>query len=339
MPSVQRVRWAEFRVVVTAAAGLSILAVLVYLLTGGTVFQPEAVLYVYVPDATGLAKGSPVRVDGIQVGKVDSVTLSGSVEPNRVVKVTMIVDRIRLSTITVDSTAQSAADTLVGDKFIQISTGQSTQRVRPGAEIPYQGSPDLVKSLDLSQFRQSLQQMDSMLTDIETGRNQFGQLIMTDDLYRDVIHRVGELERGLRAAASTTSEVGRELYTDALYQRIAEPIVRLDESLARLQSGQGSAGQFLHENAQYEQSREQIGTLRKSIGDVRRSALITSSASYDEWSRNVAGWIRTVDDFNQSPAVATSIDYDNLAGMAKELQGTLQEFRRNPGKYLRLKLF
>ena len=287
----------------------------------------------------GSAKGSPVRVDGIQVGKVDEVALSGSVEPNRVVRVRMIVDRDRLNTITVDSTAQPAADTLVGDKFIQISTGKSPQRVQPRAEIQYQGSPDLMKSLDLSQFRQSLQKMDSMLTDIETQRNQFGQLIMTDDLYRSVVDRVGDLERGLRSAASTTSEVGRELYTDALYQQIAGPIRRLDDSLALLQSGQGSAGQFLQDNAQYEQARAQIASLRQSIGNVRASAMVTSSDSYDEWCRNVAGWIRMVDEFNRTPGLATSVDYDNLTGMAKELQGTLEEFRRNPRKFLRMKLF
>ena len=132
MPSVERVRWARFRVIVTTLVALAILSTLVVLLTGGTLFQPKATLYIYLPDATGIAPGSPVRVDGIQVGKVDSVVLSGSSEPNRVVKVTMIVERDRLPSITEDSTAQTAADTLVGDKFIQITSGtQSAPRSSP----------------------------------------------------------------------------------------------------------------------------------------------------------------------------------------------------------------
>src|SRR4051812_47277896 len=97
MPSVERVRWARFRVAVTTLVGLSILATLVILLTGGTLFQPRSNLYLFLPDATGIAAGSPVRVDGIQVGKIDTVALSGSSQPNRVVKVTMIVDRDRLA--------------------------------------------------------------------------------------------------------------------------------------------------------------------------------------------------------------------------------------------------
>src|SRR5690349_2591935 len=100
MPSQARVRWARVRVVVTAFAGLAILSTLIVLLTGGTLFQPQATLFLYIPDATGLADGSPVRVDGIQVGKVDAVMLTGSVEPNRIIRVVMRVDRERLSSIT-----------------------------------------------------------------------------------------------------------------------------------------------------------------------------------------------------------------------------------------------
>src|SRR5882757_7034393 len=106
MPSVQRVRWARFRVTITGLVALAILAVVVVLLTGGTLFQPQAFLYLYIPDGTGLGPGIPVGVDGIQVGKVDTVTLSGLSEPHRVVKVTMKVRRDLLQSITEDSTAE-----------------------------------------------------------------------------------------------------------------------------------------------------------------------------------------------------------------------------------------
>ena len=88
--------WAKFRASAVILAALLILGTLVYLLTGGTFLEAKAQIYLYLPDATGIAAGSPVRVDGISVGKVRLVELSGSNEPNRVVKVTMTVDRDRL---------------------------------------------------------------------------------------------------------------------------------------------------------------------------------------------------------------------------------------------------
>ena len=86
MPSPEQVNWAKFRASAVILAALMILGTLVYLLTGGTFLEPKAQIYLYLPDATGVAPGSPVRVDGISVGKVSLVELSGSNEPNRVVK-------------------------------------------------------------------------------------------------------------------------------------------------------------------------------------------------------------------------------------------------------------
>src|ERR1700693_1522886 len=112
MTSKRRVNWAKFRVSAVSIAGLAILGTVSVLLTGGTLFRPKTNLYLYLPDATGLDKGSPVRVDGIGVGKVGSVALSGSSDPNRIVKVTLIVERDWLPSIAEDSTAQTAADTM-----------------------------------------------------------------------------------------------------------------------------------------------------------------------------------------------------------------------------------
>src|SRR5271157_957341 len=152
MPSTSHVRWAKFRVFTVTVAAVVILSILAYLLTGGTLLSQRATMYLYIPDATGLGPGAPVRVDGIGVGKVRSVALSGSSEPNRVVRVTMTVERGRLASIPDDSTAQIASETMIGDQFVDISSGTSRHFVSAGGEIPFKGSPELLKTLDLGQF-------------------------------------------------------------------------------------------------------------------------------------------------------------------------------------------
>src|SRR5438105_13246626 len=116
MPSAQRVAWAKLRVSAVGLVALAILSTILYLLTGDTLLEPKANLYLYIPDATGVASGSPVRVEGINVGKVESVGLSGSTNPDRIVKITMSIERKSLSSITADSTAQIASDTAIADK-------------------------------------------------------------------------------------------------------------------------------------------------------------------------------------------------------------------------------
>lgn len=339
MPSGRQIRWAKFRVLTVSAAAVVILAILAYLLTGGTLLTEKATMYLYIPDATGLGPGAPVRVDGIGVGKVRSVVLSGSSEPNRVVKVIMTVDRNRLASIPDDSTAQIASETMIGDKFVDISSGTSRHFVSAGGEIGYQGSPDLLKSLDIAQFEQQLKVVGALLDDIEQGRSDLGQFIQGEQMYNDLRKRFSQVENGIRAAASTTSDVGRELYTDRLYQQMSQPLIDLDRSLARIQSGQGAAGQLFRDSAQYDKLRSDTEDLRRSIADLRAAEFMRSDSLYADWNRIVLSLIESVDAFNRGPAMTTTQAYDNLNGLARELQDTVRGFRENPRKFMRMKVF
>jgi phospholipid/cholesterol/gamma-HCH transport system substrate-binding protein len=339
VPSARHIRWAKFRVLTVSAAAVVILSILAYLLTGGTLLTKRAMMYLYIPDATGLGPGAPVRVDGIGVGKVRSVALSGSTEPNRVVKVTLTVERNRLASIPDDSTAQIASETMIGDQFVDISSGTSRHFVSAGGEIVFKGSPDLLKTLDIGQFEQRLKIVSALLDDIEQGRGDLGQFVQGDQMYSDLRKRFAQIEGGIRAAASTTSNVGRELHTDQLYQQISQPLVELDRSLARLQSGQGSAGQLLRDSAQYDKLRSDTEDLRRSIADLRAAEFVRSDSLYADWNRRVLSLIESVDAFNRGPAMTTTQAYDNLNGFARELRDTVRDFRQNPRKFMRIKVF
>jgi phospholipid/cholesterol/gamma-HCH transport system substrate-binding protein len=158
-------------------------------------------------------------------------------------------------------------------------------------------------------------------------------------MYRDLLKDIGEIETAVRDAASTTGAIGQDLYGDKLYRQISEPVHRLDQSLAAIQSGQGTLGQLLRDTAQYDRAISLAQNLRKGIADLRTNELMRSDQLYTSLSSTLAGMTRSVDRFNASPEFGTSAMYDNLNGMAKELEATLKDFRENPKKYLRLKLF
>ena len=339
MPSPEQVNWAKFRASAVILAALMILGTLIYLLTGGTFLQPKAQIYLYLPDATGVSSGSPVRVDGISVGKVSLVELSSSNEPNRVVKVTMTIERDRLTSITSDSTAETASDTLVGDKFIDVTSGTSATHLLPGGELQYKSTGDVMQRLDISQFQKQMHQIELVLDEIEKGASPLGQFIKGEAIYDDLRNKITELQRGIHVAADTTTAVGQALYTDELYRKVTEPLRQLDASLARLQAGQGSGGALLHDTRQFAQASAQVADLRRSIHSLRGVPMMTDDRAYTGWTQQAVGIIRKVEEFNTTPMLTTSAVYDNLQGMAKELQVGTKEFRENPKKYLRFKLF
>ena len=319
--------------------GAIILSVLLYLLTGGTLLEQKARLYVFLPDATGLQRGSPVRVDGIGVGKVASIDLSGSANPARVVRVTMTVERDRLPRIPADSWSQLTSETLIGDKYVDITSGTSPAPVRGGAEIPYREPTAMMKRVDLRDFEKQLRAMDAVLSDIEQGRSLVGQFVLGDQFYTDLRRQLGGIEAAVKTVSDATGMVGGALYTDQIYRQIGEPFRDLDQTLARIQSGQGAAGRFFRDDAQYRQALAAMRDLRRSIGDLHSSEFMQSDRAYASWNVEIESLIRRVDDMNASPLLSNSMVYDNLNGFAREVRDSLKDFRENPKKYLRLKLF
>jgi phospholipid/cholesterol/gamma-HCH transport system substrate-binding protein len=339
MPSVRRVRWARFRVISVSVVAIAILLTLVYLLTGGTLLEQKATLYLYIPDATGLSHGSPVRVDGIDAGTVSTVVLSGSNSPLRIVRVTMALAREKLDSISTDSMAQISTDTLVGDKFVDITSGTALAHIPPGGELNFKSQPDMMRTIDLVDLERQLRVVDATLSDIEKGANPLGQFILTDTVYESLRKKFIEMQRLIRNATETTTFAGSVIYTDALYLKMQQPFVQLDQALARLQSGQGEFGKFLRDPAQYDQARAQIQDLRKSIANVQSADFMSSDETYAGWNRTVAGLIQTVDEVNAMSMFSSSEIYDNLNGMAAEMQKTMKDFRQDPKKFLRMKIF
>ena len=339
MPSARHVKWAKFRVLAVSLAAAAVLGTMVYLLTGGSLLEQRDHIYLYIPDATGLEKGAPVRVDGIDVGKVSAVELTGSNRPDRIVRVTLAVTRQRLASFTADSVAQLSADTLVGDQFVDVTSGTAAQAIRDGGELIYKVQPDLVKSLDLTQFTQQLRVVDAVLTDIEQGRSQFGKFFQGTEFYNDLSKRLHELHAGIRAAVGTNTLVGSLLTSDQMHRQAGDLLAHLDQSLAQLESGQGDFGRLLRDSGQYDQLLASVRDLYKSVAALRGGPLLQSEAQYAAWNQKLAGWMQSVDELNANPMLLTPAVYESLNGEARELRDTLREFRENPRKFLWLKIF
>jgi phospholipid/cholesterol/gamma-HCH transport system substrate-binding protein len=339
MPSIARVRWAKFRVAVLAVVSVVILCTLLYLLFGNVLLAPQAVVYLYINDASGIGGESRVRVDGIDVGHVSNVELSGSPQAGRTVKVTLLLYRDRLARIPADSVAQLSTDTVIGDKFVDVTSGTSPAALSPGAEITYKFQPELLRSLDLSEFTKELRVVDQTLADIEQGRSEFGKFYQGTSFYDDLQRRMSELQSGIRASVSTSRLAGSLVNSDRLYQQANIALVNIDQQLASVQSGRGGVGKLARDSAQYDQFVSKAQKLHRSVEALNSIELLRSDSTWVSINRTLAALIAKVDDFNRNPQLANSVLYDNLNGSLKELRNMVRDFHSNPRKYLTMKLF
>src|SRR2546425_6991817 len=181
MRDAQQVSWAQLRIGLMAAVAMSILGVLIFLLTGsGDIFSSYATLYTYMEDSAAMATSTPVRLNGITIGKIDKIEFSGLKEKGKIVRITMKVKRNMLSQIPEDSVAGIDAANLLGDKFINITKGTSPTPIRDGGTLKSQAGQDIPELMSragdmIGSFQKILNRFDALIGDIEAGRGNVGK--------------------------------------------------------------------------------------------------------------------------------------------------------------------
>jgi phospholipid/cholesterol/gamma-HCH transport system substrate-binding protein len=344
MPHPHRLRWAKIRIVVVAVSALSVLSVLTYLLSGGTWLKAKVSVTTYIPDSTGLEPDADVLLNGVKVGLVASVRLTPSRDANRVVEVRMKIEKAFLPYIPDDSLTTIDSANLLGDKYININMGRSPRHVVADGELRFPPPSNMMQNIDLRQFDAQLRTIDQIIQDIQAGKGPLGQFVMSEDLYRQFLDGVAKVEKELRAATGSQSQLGQALYSAAMYDDLSESLRQLDDRLAQMQ-----ATPLLRDAAQYDRMRGQFAQVRQTLADLNAGKgsgghLIASDAEYVEWNRRVAAWIENVDALNSSESgmgkmLWNAETYKSLNGQLRELQSTVKEFREDPRKFLHIKLF
>lgn len=353
MPSPRMVRWAKLRVGVLAIVSMAILAVLIFLLTSQKpLWAHYETIYTYMDDSAALATGSPVRLNGVLIGSVTMVDLSGSNVPDRIVRVAMKVEADRLKAIPIDSNGDISSENVLGTKFINITKGRSPVSVQPNGEIKSQPSPeikDLVKKgFDLFDSAQAiLARVDKIVSLIESGKGNIGKFLVDDEFYKRLVTTVAELQKVAETVNSGKGTVGKLLYDEGLYNEARAAVARLDELIANLQAGQGTAGKLLKDPALYDEARASMEQVRKLLDDINAGKGTAGKLLKDEEAyrriESILGKVdTTMDRLNAGEGTLGQMLvnrqlYDSTRGLTAEMQELMKEIRANPKKFLRFK--
>jgi phospholipid/cholesterol/gamma-HCH transport system substrate-binding protein len=354
MPSAKKVKWAQLRVGLMAAVAMVLLAALVFLLTGTKkLFVPKATISTYMDDAAALAVGAPVRLNGILIGNVMRVGLSGVNAPRRVVRIDMSVDSAQLTSIPVDSLAGISAENVLGTKYINIEIGHSKTTVKDGGEVP---------SKDVSEFeavvqsgydvmvtaRVLLKRIDGVVTEMENGRGTIGQLLVDKTLYDRLNSAVSEVQKVGEAVSSGQGTVGRLLNDETLYNDMRTAVRRLDDLLAGIQEGQGTAGRLVKDPALYDEARKTLAELRRLAEDLNAGKgtagkLLKDDQLHRQIQEAVVKLDAILDRVNTGQGTLGQLLvnpnlYESLNGASQEMRALMKDFRANPKKFLSIKL-
>jgi phospholipid/cholesterol/gamma-HCH transport system substrate-binding protein len=314
-----------FRVGLVILAAFAVLAAGIFLIgEKNNLFSRKNRYYIQFSSVSGLKPGSPVQLNGVDVGTVHKVMLPQSPTEEHI-QVWIVVDeqyaaRIRgplqPSATVPPGASQARIKTLglLGDKYIDLSTGAPSYPVIPNeGEIPA-AQPTNVDALlasgedvmdnvveisaSLSTILGRMERGEGLLgeltTDTESGRRLRGSLLGTSESLQRIANKIETGEGPL----------GRLLNDRAMADKLAGSLDRLDGILAQAQSGPGLAPALLNDPAMKETFQNTLAQLNQVARDLQgltadletSDALLPRLVNDEEYGREVTGKIQEVVD-------------------------------------------
>ena len=270
-----------------ARVGLTVLLALAVLAVGILVIGERSFLFkstnsysILFENTSGLAEGSPVQLNGVVVGRVDDIELSGDVEQT-LLRVGVEIESKYRDRLRADSVARIKSLGLLGDKFVQVVSGSSDQPViEPGGEIPADQPTDvdsLIRSgEDVADYVVSTaRSLTAILGRLERGEGMVGGLLADDrgaTLISSLEETLSSLGRVAQRLEQGEGTAGRLLTDDQLATRLDDSVERVQSLLQRATSEESALGLVLDDSATRDSLRNTITGLETAVADLGATA-------------------------------------------------------------------
>jgi phospholipid/cholesterol/gamma-HCH transport system substrate-binding protein len=354
MAQQKQLSWTDLRVGIFVLAGLLLMAVAIFYVTGGKSFSTKYSLITYLPEVAGLQSGAPVDLDGLNVGNVESLSLTPHPE-DRAHSITAVlrVEKKYQDQIRSDSAASLETQGLLGDRYVTISRGLTGTVIPNNGVLPTKEasgmneviaeSGDLMQTMNevASDLRETieginrgngslgkfvkdpelynhldatLQKVDAIADQIQRGQGTLGKLVTSDDLYKKADDVVDNLDDAMSAVRQQKGTLGKIVYDPSMYNNVNGLAQKGDALLGDVRAGKGTLGKLANDDQLYNNVRDAVANVRDATGKLNSN-------------QGTAG------KFFSDPAL-----YDNLTGATGDLRLMINDFRTNPKKFLHIKL-
>jgi phospholipid/cholesterol/gamma-HCH transport system substrate-binding protein len=355
MPQRERVTWAQLRVGLMVIISLAILGIGIFFISGQVgFFTRRYTLKCYFSTAGGLREGAQVRLAGLAVGNVQHLSITSFPQPDRAVEVDMRVARAYQDLIRADSVATMETVGLLGEGYVNITRGSPEQPVVPdGGSVKSSEEADIKRVVQnandvISNLRVLSSKLNDITGQIQSGKGSIGKLIYDPAFYNRLNDTTAGVQRLVTRVENGEGTLGKLMSDETLYQRSVAAINRLNDVIDDVQHGNGSLAKFISDPAVYNNVKEVTAKTNTLIDNINHGQGTLGKLATDPQLYNRMN--DTLDHLNvistrivegQGTLGKLSTDttlYNNLSSSSDSLKEFLTEFRKNPKKYLTLRL-
>jgi phospholipid/cholesterol/gamma-HCH transport system substrate-binding protein len=343
MPRTRSLAWSELKLGVLSIVAIGIFAITVLLVMGGKgFFWQRYSLKTRFTSVPGLKPGSPVRVAGKEVGTVNEVEFADDQ-----IDVTFQVNKDVRPRITSSSVATLGSVSLLGEAAVDITPSSK------GTPIPEWGYVPSGKTAagfaDLTgQAAVGIDEITKLVKDVRDGKGTIGKLVTDQQLYNELqkfVATAGDVTRTIRAGRGTA---GRLINDPKIANSLEASLKSLEEMTHRINAGEGSLGTLLKDDAFAKSltgATTNLQTLTEGLnrGEGTAGKLITDAALYNRLTSLTDRFDQLLARLNDGQGTAGQLLkdkqlYENMNGVVADLRGLVDAIKKDPKKYLNVKV-
>ncbi|WP_297212533.1 MULTISPECIES: MlaD family protein [Thermodesulfovibrio] len=311
----KQLKWASLKVgiVITLTIGIIFFVIL---FSGGiqSLLKERVSFNIYISDVKGLRKGATVRIAGVDVGEVNQINLSMS--HGTIVKVS--VDKDVLPYLKADAKATVQTIGLLGDKYIEIFTGDSTQPLDLSKGIV--GYPQIEAreimvnaSSTLNKIESFISKLDLLIGKIDKSEGTIPKLLSDPTLYNNLNTSVLELRETIREIRY--GSIGMLARDKDLYEKVNRSVKNIEEISNKITSSEGTLGKLVNDSTLYDKLLSSSERLNGLLTEVEKSEGTLNLLIKDK---------KTAEDLKQT---------------INELKELIEEVKKNPKKFFKFSVF
>lgn len=343
MPRTRSLAFSELKIGMLTVFAAAVAGVMVFAVggAGGFAWQRYPLKTRFANIAT-VKSGTPVRLAGIEIGTVTDVQFAGAgaeawIEVSKSVR-PLITDR---------SLAVIGAISMLGEGAVDITSGPGGTPIPDWGYIPSGVDRTSIAGLSAT-AGESLSEVGKLMADLRAGKGTLGRLITDDAAYRDLDALMQATTRVADAVRQGRGTMGRLVSDPKVYDELAASTTALHDITARLANGEGSLGQLLQDPALARSATAAAANLDTVSGRLARgegtagklltdeqlfTRLSSMTAHLDEVSAKLAAGQGTAGLLLQDRQL-----YENMSHAVTELRGLLSDIRKDPKRYLNVKV-
>ena len=246
--------------------GLVILGILLELGQGWNPFEKNIPYKTYLGSTTGLKLGDSVRLAGVDVGKINKISLDGD-------RVRVDFDVKEGTRIKADTVASMRLTNLLGGQFLSLSFGSAESPILPPGSV--------VKSKDTANIDVIVDNMSDLSKDAkqliaDLNKNQHEVLTKISSILDE---NRGNLKGTLDNLNSISAKFDRGdgslamlLNDKTLYNNTRDLTTDLKGITAKINRGEGSLGLLVNDDSFYKEAKSAVANINDGMKDVKEIA-------------------------------------------------------------------